>query len=89
VPISFTGPRCARRGCQRPQWKDGLCARCWRFARLFGKPPGMLAYHPLDGYQGGRDAVELPWEEWERQAAAEGIPVADLLAQRRPDPPRA
>jgi hypothetical protein len=32
----------------------------------------MLAYKPLDGYQGETDAVELPWEEWEREAWERG-----------------
>jgi hypothetical protein len=65
MPVKLTGPFCARRGCGRPEWKDGLCSRCWRFARLFSKPPALLAYDPLDGYRDDRDAVELPWEEWE------------------------
>ena len=30
VPIAYTGAVCARRGCPRPEWKDGLCGRCWR-----------------------------------------------------------
>jgi hypothetical protein len=67
VPIQLTGPRCARRGCSRPEWKDRLCVRCWRFGKLFGKPPELLAYAPLDGYRDDRDAVELPWDEWESQ----------------------
>jgi hypothetical protein len=85
VPIQFVGRVCARRGCTRPHYKDGLCVRCWRFAGLFGKDPRMLAYHPLDGYRGARDAIELPWEEWEEEARAQGKAVADLLAERRQD----
>jgi hypothetical protein len=83
VSISLVGRVCARRGCNRPHWKDGLCAKCWRFAELFGKDPRLLAYHPLDGYQGGRDAVELPWEEWEREARERGVDVVDLLVEKR------
>ncbi|MEA2423207.1 MAG: hypothetical protein QOF55_2306, partial [Thermoleophilaceae bacterium] len=59
------------------------CNRCWRFAQLFKKDPRMLAFKPLDGYQDGQDAVELPWEEWEREASARGVNVADLLAEKR------
>jgi hypothetical protein len=81
VPIEFVGQLCARRGCNRPHWKDGLCNRCWRFAKLFAKDPRMLAYKPLDAYHGGTDAVELPWDEWEQQARARGIDVVDLLAE--------
>ena len=62
MPIELTGPRCARRGCGRPEWKDELCARCWRFGKVFNKPPQLLAYEPLDGYRDERDAVEIPWE---------------------------
>jgi hypothetical protein len=65
MPVRLTGPICARRGCRRPEWKDGLCARCWRFGRLFNKPPELLAYQPLDGFKDDRDAVELPWEDVE------------------------
>jgi hypothetical protein len=84
VPIDLVGPVCVRRGCRRPLWKDGLCNRCWRFARLFGKDPGMLAYQPLDGYHDGKDAIELPWEEWEEEARGRGVAVADLLAEKPP-----
>jgi hypothetical protein len=87
VPITFVGQVCARRGCNRPHWKDGLCNRCWRFAQLFRKDPRMLAYKPLDGYAGGTDAVELPWEEWEREARERGIDVVDLLVERPPEEP--
>jgi hypothetical protein len=66
VPIEFVGQLCARRGCGRPHWKDGLCNRCWRFAKLFGKDPRMLAYMPLGGWADEKDAVEMPWEEWEQ-----------------------
>jgi hypothetical protein len=89
VPIKFVGETCARRGCTRPHFKDGLCNRCWRFAQLFGKDPRMLAYKPLDAYSGGQDAVELPWEEWEREAQARGLDVVDLLVERREPPPSA
>ena len=47
----------------------------------------MLAYKPLDAYHGGRDAVELPWDEWEEEARARGIDVVDLLAEERRPPP--
>ena len=65
MPIEFVGQRCARRGCGRPHWKDGLCNRCWRFARLFGKDPRMLAYMPLDGFRDEKDAITWRWEELE------------------------
>jgi hypothetical protein len=32
----------------------------------------MLAYDPLDGYRGSKDAVELPWDEWEKWAGSGG-----------------
>jgi hypothetical protein len=80
VPIAFTGSTCARRDCTRPVWSDGLCGRCWRLAKLFGKDPRMFAYEPLNGYADERDAVALPWERLEREAAARGIGVADFLA---------
>jgi hypothetical protein len=66
VPIRLTGPHCARRGCARPLWKDDLCARCWRFGRVFNKPPELLAYQPLDGYRSDTDAVELSWQDVDR-----------------------
>ena len=62
MPIVHTGPTCARRGCSRPDWKDGLCSRCWRLATLFGRDPGLFAYEPLDGWRDARDAPALPWE---------------------------
>jgi hypothetical protein len=67
VPIAYTGSTCTRRGCPRPDWADGLCVRCWRLARLFGKDPRMFAYEPLDGWKDTRDAVALPWERLERE----------------------
>lgn len=79
VPIIYIGPLCARRGCHRPDYKDGLCARCRRLARLFDKPPEMFAYEPLDGYKGDRDAVALPWERWEEEGHRRGGGVADLF----------
>lgn len=54
--------------------------RCWRLARLFSKDPRLFVYEPLHGYRDERDAVELPWEEWEKQAASGGRGVADLFA---------
>ena len=47
----------------------------------------MLAYKPLDAYSGGRDAVQLPWDEWEKEARARGIDVVELLAETRRPPP--
>jgi len=85
VPIAFTGPTCARRDCTRPVWGDDLCGRCWRLAKLFGKDPRMFAYEPLNGYADARDAVALPWERLEREAAARGVGLADLLARPEPD----
>jgi hypothetical protein len=84
MPIVHIGPTCARRGCTRPDWKDGLCSRCWRLAHLFGKDPQLFAYEPLDGYRDARDSVALPWERWEEQAAALGVALADLLARQPP-----
>jgi len=81
MPITLVGPLCARRGCRRPDWKDGLCHACWRLAHLFGKDPRLFAYEPLRGYADERDAVALPWARWEAQARSEGRSVADLLAQ--------
>lgn len=77
MPIVSIGPVCARRGCQRPPWKDRLCARCWRFGHLFGKDLEMFAYEPLHGYRDDRDAVELPWERLEESG---GRGLADLFA---------
>ena len=83
MPIASYGPFCERRGCRGPAWRDRLCPHCWRLARLFGKDVALFAYEPVGGYRGDRDAVELPWEEWERQAGADGRGVADLLAPGR------
>jgi hypothetical protein len=81
MPITFIGPVCARPGCRRPPWKDRLCANCWRLARLFSKDVEMFAYQPLHGYRDDRDAVELPWELWERDADARGLGLAELFAE--------
>jgi hypothetical protein len=77
-----THPRPGR--CSRPDWTDGLCSRCWRVCRLFGRDPRLFTYEPLDGYRDERDAVGLPWERWESEARAGGASLADLLA-RPPD----
>jgi hypothetical protein len=66
MPVKLVGPICARRGCTRPAWHDNLCARCWRFGRVFGKPPELLAHQPLDGFKGEDDAPELSWDDLER-----------------------
>ena len=84
MPVTFIGPRCARRGCQRPIWEDRLCANCWRLADLFGKDKEMFAYEPLHGYSDDGDAVELPWQGWEREASASGLGLADLFAEALP-----
>lgn len=59
---------------------------------MFGKDKAMFAYEPVGGYRDGRDAVELPWDLWDRQAEAAGTGVADLFAApptvRRPNPRR-
>jgi hypothetical protein len=81
VPIVYTGSLCARRGCPRPVWKDGLCSRCWRLARLFGRDPQMFAFEPLHGYRGARDAPQLPWEHWEAEAGARGVGLAELIGE--------
>ena len=62
--------------------------RCWRLARLFGKDPGLFAYEPVSGYSDEREAVELPWEEWEKSAMASGRGIADLFAPRSDRPKR-
>ena len=71
MPIAYTGSTCARRDCARPEWKDGLCGRCWRLAALFGRDPALFAYEPLRGYEGERDAVALPWDQLERRLLGE------------------
>jgi hypothetical protein len=71
-PVELVGPFCARRGCHRARWKDDLCARCWRFGRVFGKPPELLAYQPLDGFEDEQDAPELSWDEVERLLGDQG-----------------
>ncbi|MDQ3408962.1 MAG: hypothetical protein M3469_03130 [Actinomycetota bacterium] len=84
-----TGPLCARRGCRRPEWRDGLCHACWRLAVLFKKDPRMFAYKPLGEYGDERDAVELPWERWEREAHARGLNLTDVIVEagRDGEPP--
>ena len=72
MPITYTGSTCARRDCARPEWKDGLCGRCWRLAALFGRDPALFAYEPLHGYEGDRDAVGLPWDQLERRLLGGG-----------------
>jgi len=88
VPITYSGPLCKRRDCRGPAWRDRLCADCWRLARLFNKDPKLFVYEPRYGYKDERDAVELPWAEWEQNAGGGG--VADLFARpsARSDPPR-
>ena len=66
VPIRLTGDRCARRGCDRPLWKEGLCNRCWRLAGCSASRRSCSHYDPLDGYADDRDAVELPWADLDR-----------------------
>jgi len=80
MPITLVGPLCARRGCRRPDWKDGLCHACWRLAHLFGKDPRLFAYEPLQGYADERDAGALPWERWEAQPRSQGRSVASVPA---------
>lgn len=41
----------------------------------------MFAYEPLHGWGHDRDAVELPWERWEQEAATSGRGVVDLFAE--------
>ena len=55
---------------------------------MFGKDLQIFAYKPLHGYRGNDDAVELPWERWEEEAAARGLGVADAIAEGRPRPER-
>lgn len=85
VPVTYVGPLCARRGCPRPAWNDGLCPACWRLARFIGKDPRLFAYEPLDGYRDARDAVELPWEQLERAAQAGGRTLAEQLGEGSPE----
>ena len=85
MPVTKLGPTCARRGCSRPIWNDSLCGPCWNLCRLFRKDTRMFAYEPVDGYRGDRDAVELPWDQWETEAGARGESVVDLFT--KPDRP--
>lgn len=85
MPVTKFGPTCARRGCQRPVWNDPLCGPCWQLSHLFNRNPRMFAYEPVDGYRSDRDAVELPWDQWETEAGARGESVVDLFA--KPEPP--
>ncbi len=87
MTIVRIGPTCVRRGCERPPWKDALCGRCWRLAKLFGKDPGMFAYEPMGGYRDARDAVELPWERWQDEARAHGGDIVSLFADASGDRP--
>ena len=80
MPIAYTGSTCARRDCARPEWKDGLCGRCWRLAAFFGKDPRLFAYEPLDGYRDERDTVAFAWDRWEADAQALG----DLTEAMKP-----
>ncbi len=53
----------------------------------------MFAYKPLDDYGDERDAVEFPWEKWERAAQSRGMNLTDVIAQagddeRPPQEPR-
>ena len=86
MPIASYGPLCERRGCRGPAWRDRLCPHCWRLARLFGRDTALFVYEPVQGYRDDRDAVELPWEQWEQEANAEGQGVADLFAPRPEGP---
>lgn len=90
MPFIYIGPLCARRGCSRPEHEDGLCGRCRRLARFFGKHPQLLAYEPVYGYKDDRDAVEFPWAAWEQEVNRRGGSVADLFAEPpaadRPEP---
>ena len=81
MPVTYVGPRCARRGCSRPDWRQGLCHACWRLAHMFGKDPRMFAYKPLDDYADDRDSVALPWERWEDAARERGLGLADAIGQ--------
>lgn len=81
MPVVYTGPICARRGCRYPPWKDGLCGRCWRLGKMFGKDPRMFAYQPLDGYRDERDTVAFGWDQWQEEARARGVSLADLFAE--------
>jgi hypothetical protein len=56
---------------------------------LFKKDPGMFAYTPLHEYGDERDAVEFPWEEWERRAGVLGMDLTDVIAGagREGEPP--
>ena len=85
MPVHYTGPVCARPGCQAPVWKDRLCAYCWRFARVFEKDAELLAYQPLNGYRDEKSAVSFPWESWEQDARARGKGLADLFAEAEVD----
>lgn len=48
---------------------------------LFKKDPRMFAYKPLQGYGDELDAVEFPWEEWEREARTRGLNLTDVIAR--------
>ena len=85
MPVTNLRPHLRPPGLSRPIWNDSLCGPCWNLCRLFRKDTRMFAYEPVDGYRGDRDAVELPWDQWETEAVARGESVVDLFT--KPDPP--
>ena len=74
MPVTHYGPLCARPGCRRPDWEDGLCHACRRLARMFGRDPHLFAYVPLHF-----EPDALPWDEWQ----------AELLGREQPPQPGA
>lgn len=79
MPVTYYGPLCARRGCSRPEWEDGLCHACRRLARMFGKDPRLFAHLPLHAYHDEKDTTELPWSDLEAAARERGVGLADLI----------
>jgi len=55
--------------------------------RFLEREPAMFAYEPADGYGDERDAVELPWNAWDREAQTRGGGVADLFAEPSAEDP--